>query len=81
MSALAECINRDAISADRAEVSRSQLLESPAPAQFFPPNDTSVFVMTNDNAKNEILTYQRGFDGQFALGSRVATGVSAKALK
>jgi len=35
---------------------------------------TSVFVMTNDNVKNEILTYQRGFDGQFALRSRVATG-------
>ncbi|QNI32743.1 beta-propeller fold lactonase family protein [Alloacidobacterium dinghuense] len=35
---------------------------------------TSVFVMTNDKVKNEILTYQRGFDGQFALRRRVATG-------
>ena len=34
----------------------------------------SVFVMTNDNARNEILTYQRSFDGQFALAHRVATG-------
>jgi 6-phosphogluconolactonase (cycloisomerase 2 family) len=35
---------------------------------------TSVFVMTNDNVKNEILTYQQGSDGQFALRERVATG-------
>jgi 6-phosphogluconolactonase (cycloisomerase 2 family) len=34
----------------------------------------SVFVMTNDNAKNEILTYRRSFDGQFILADRVATG-------
>ncbi len=36
--------------------------------------NTSVFVMTNDNVKNEILTYQRSFDGQFVLRERVATG-------
>ena len=34
----------------------------------------SVFVMTNDNAKNEILTYQRSFNGQFILADRAATG-------
>lgn len=36
--------------------------------------NTSVFVMTNDNVKNEILTYKRGYDGQFVLRERVATG-------
>jgi 6-phosphogluconolactonase len=36
--------------------------------------NTSVFVMTNDNVKNEILTYQRSFNGQFVLRERVATG-------
>jgi 6-phosphogluconolactonase len=36
--------------------------------------NTSVFVMTNDNVKNEILTYQRSHDGQFILTERVATG-------
>ena len=35
---------------------------------------TSVFVMTNDNVKNEILTYQHSFNGQFVLRARVATG-------
>ena len=37
-------------------------------------SSSSVFVMTNDNVRNEILTYQRSFDGQFALTHRVATG-------
>jgi 6-phosphogluconolactonase (cycloisomerase 2 family) len=36
--------------------------------------NTSIFVMTNDNLKNEILTYQRGYDGQFVLRERVPTG-------
>jgi len=36
--------------------------------------NTSVFVMTNDNVKNEILTYQLGFTGQFVLANRAATG-------
>ena len=36
--------------------------------------NTSVFVMTNDKVKNEVLTYQRGFDGQFVLRERAATG-------
>jgi 6-phosphogluconolactonase (cycloisomerase 2 family) len=35
---------------------------------------TSVFVMTNDSIKNEILTYQRSHDGQFVLRERTATG-------
>ncbi len=37
-------------------------------------NSTSVFVMTNDNTKNELLTYQRAYDGQFVLKARVETG-------
>jgi 6-phosphogluconolactonase (cycloisomerase 2 family) len=36
--------------------------------------NTSVFVMTNDKVKNEVLTYQRGHDGQFVLRERAATG-------
>lgn len=35
---------------------------------------SSVFVLTNDNVKNEVLTYQRGYDGQFVLREKVATG-------
>ncbi|HEY1501911.1 MAG TPA: beta-propeller fold lactonase family protein [Acidobacteriaceae bacterium] len=35
---------------------------------------TSVFVLTNDNTKNEVLAYQRGYDGQFILRDRVNTG-------
>jgi 6-phosphogluconolactonase (cycloisomerase 2 family) len=35
---------------------------------------TSVYVMTNDDVKNEILTYQRSFNGQFVQTGRVATG-------
>lgn len=34
----------------------------------------SVYVLTNDNVKNEVLTYQRGYDGQFTLRDHVATG-------
>lgn len=37
-------------------------------------NVSSVFVMTNNSSKNEILTYQRGYDGQFSLKTRVETG-------
>ena len=36
--------------------------------------NTSVFVMTNDKVKNEVLTYRRGYDGQFVLRERAATG-------
>ncbi len=37
-------------------------------------NGRSLFVMTNDNEKNEILTYQRGYDGQFVLKAHIPTG-------
>jgi 6-phosphogluconolactonase (cycloisomerase 2 family) len=43
-------------------------------AQAIGGGNTSVFVMTNDKVKNEVLTYQRGYDGQFVLRERVATG-------
>ena len=43
-------------------------------ANLFQGNSTSVFVMTNDNAKNEILTYQRDYSGQFELKARIPTG-------
>src|SRR5271168_1257686 len=36
--------------------------------------NASVFVMTNDKMKNEVLTYRRGYDGQFVLRERAATG-------
>src|ERR1700756_1852236 len=42
-------------------------------AQVIGGGNTSVFVMTNDSVKNEILTYQRSYDGQFVLRERVAT--------
>lgn len=42
-------------------------------AEPFQGNGTSVFVMTNDNAKNEVLTYQRSYDGQYVLKTRTAT--------
>ena len=45
-----------------------------ATAMYAQGRGPSVFVMTNDNAKNEILTYQRSFNGQFILADRVATG-------
>lgn len=35
---------------------------------------TSVYVLSNDNIKNEVLTYRRGSDGQFTLRDHVATG-------
>lgn len=37
-------------------------------------NGETVFVLSNDNNKNEVLTYQRGYDGEFSLRLRVATG-------
>ena len=37
-------------------------------------NGETVFVLSNDNDKNEVLTYQRGYDGEFALRLRTATG-------
>ena len=45
-----------------------------ATAMYAQGRGPSVFVMTNDNAKNEILTYQRSFNGEFILADRVATG-------
>ena len=36
-------------------------------------NGSSVFVMTNDNSKNEVLTYQRNYNGQYVLATRTAT--------
>jgi 6-phosphogluconolactonase (cycloisomerase 2 family) len=43
-------------------------------ANVFRGNGTSVFVMTNDNDKNEILTYQLEYNGQFELKARIPTG-------
>lgn len=37
-------------------------------------NGSSVFVMTNDSVKNEILTYQLAPDGEFLLRNRANTG-------
>jgi len=37
-------------------------------------NGETVFVLSNDNDKNEVLTYQRAYDGEFALRLRTATG-------
>jgi 6-phosphogluconolactonase len=34
----------------------------------------TVFVLTNDNAKNEVLTYHLDYTGQFSLRNRAATG-------
>jgi hypothetical protein len=34
----------------------------------------TVFVLSNDNVKNEVLTYQLGYNGQFDLRVRVVTG-------
>jgi len=42
-------------------------------ADNFQGNGSSVFVMTNDNAKNEVLTYQRSYNGQYVLRTRTAT--------
>jgi len=41
---------------------------------IFQGNGSSVFVMTNDNTNNEVLTYQRASNGQFVLKARVETG-------
>jgi 6-phosphogluconolactonase len=35
---------------------------------------SSVFVLSNDNVKNEVLTYQLGQEGQFVLTNRAETG-------
>jgi 6-phosphogluconolactonase (cycloisomerase 2 family) len=43
-------------------------------ANIFQGNGTSVFVMTNDNDKNVVLTYQREYNGQFELKARTPTG-------
>jgi len=43
-------------------------------ADFSQRNAETVFVLSNDNVKNEVLTYQLGDDGQFALRDHVATG-------
>src|ERR1700759_4491698 len=37
-----------------------------------PPS--TVFVMTNDTVKNEVLAYERLFDGRLNLTQRLATG-------
>jgi len=42
-------------------------------ADSFQGNGSSVFVMTNDNTKNEVLTYQRSYNGQYVLKTRTAT--------
>lgn len=34
----------------------------------------AVFVMTNDAVQNEVLAYQRNYDGSFALKRRIVTG-------
>jgi len=39
-------------------------------------NGETVFVLSNDNVKNEIFTYQLGSDGQFDLRAHVATAGS-----
>jgi 6-phosphogluconolactonase len=43
--------------------------------------NTSVFVMTNDKVKNEVLTYQRGHDGQFVLRESAQPAAAAAAAK
>ncbi len=42
-------------------------------ADTFQSNGSSVFVMTNDNSKNEVLTYLRSYNGQYELRARTAT--------
>jgi 6-phosphogluconolactonase len=37
-------------------------------------NAETLFVLSNDNVKNEVLTYQLGYNGQFDLRVRAATG-------
>jgi 6-phosphogluconolactonase len=43
-------------------------------ADTFSGSASTVFVMTNDAVKNEVLTYQRLFDGRFTLKERLITG-------
>jgi 6-phosphogluconolactonase len=43
-------------------------------ADNFTGSTSTVFVMTNDNLKNEVLAYQRLYNGGFALRGRFATG-------
>jgi 6-phosphogluconolactonase (cycloisomerase 2 family) len=43
-------------------------------ANIFTGSSPTVFVMTNDTVKNEVLAYQRRQDGSFALKGRFATG-------
>lgn len=43
-------------------------------ADFHQGNRETVFVLSNDNVKNEVLAYQLGYNGQFDLRDRVATG-------
>lgn len=43
-------------------------------ADFHQGKAETVFVLSNDNAKNEVFTYQLGYNGQFDLRGRVATG-------
>jgi len=43
-------------------------------ADNFPGSAGTVFIMTNDAAKNEVLAYQRIFDGRLILKERLSTG-------
>jgi 6-phosphogluconolactonase (cycloisomerase 2 family) len=43
-------------------------------ANIFTGSTSTVFVMTNDTVKNEVLAYQRRQDGSFALKERIPTG-------
>lgn len=47
-------------------------------ANIFTGSTSTVFVMTNDAVKNEVLVYQRLRDGSFALKGRIATGGRGK---
>src|ERR1022692_3798222 len=42
-------------------------------ANDFTGSGSTVFVMTNDNLKNEVLAYQRLYNGSFALRGNFAT--------
>ena len=42
-------------------------------ANIFTGSSPTVFVMTNDASKNEVLAYQRIYNGEFVLKGRVAT--------
>lgn len=43
-------------------------------ADFHQGNAETVFVLSNDSVKNEVLAYQLGYSGQFDFRVRVATG-------